>query len=127
MAENARTRVLITDALAEEGVELLRQQHEVDLAYNLSREELERAIPEYDALIVRSATRVTSRVIEAGSRLRVIGRAGSGLDNIDVSTARALGVEVLNCPAANSVAVAEHTLALMLALARHIAQADQSM
>ncbi len=127
MTQKARTRVLITDPLAEEGVARLREQHEVDTRYGLSAAEVEALIPEYDALVVRSGTKVTSRIIEAGSRLKVIGRAGSGLDNIDVSTARAVGVEVLNCPGANSVAVAEHTMGLILALARHIPQADQSM
>ena len=127
MSEQRRPRVLIADPIAEEGVELLRQYFDVDVREGLTPEELEAIIPNYEALIVRSATRVTSRIIEAGRRLRVIGRAGTGLDNIDVSTARALGVEVLNCPGANSVAVAEHTIGLMLALARHIPAADHSM
>ncbi|MDQ4075617.1 MAG: phosphoglycerate dehydrogenase, partial [Chloroflexota bacterium] len=88
MNGGAKRQILITDPLVEEGVDLLRESGaQVDLRYDLTPEELESIIPQYDALIVRSGTKVTSRIIEAGSRLRVVGRAGSGLDNIDVSTA----------------------------------------
>lgn len=127
MSSRSRPRILITDPLAAEGLELLRQHFDVDTAYDLDQAALEEQIQAYDALVVRSGTRVDSRIIEAGTRLRVIARAGSGLDNIDVSTARAMGVEVLNCPAANSVSVAEHTFALTLALARHVPAADHTL
>ncbi len=127
MSEQRRPRVLVTEPLDEAGLARLRQHVDVDERFDLSEEELEAIIPEYDALIVRSRTRVTSRVIEAGKRLRVIGRAGVGLDNIDVSAARAMGIEVRNCPDTTSVAVAEHTFALILALARHIPEADRTM
>lgn len=127
MSEQRRPRVLVTDPLDEAGLARLREYFDVDTRYDLSEEELEAIIPEYDALVVRSRTKVTARIIEAGKRLRVIGRAGSGLDNIDVSAARAMGIEVRNCPDATSVAVAEHTFALILALARRITEADRSM
>lgn len=127
MSEQRRPRILIADRIADDGVDLLRQHFDVDLAYDLTQNELEACISEYDALIVRSGTRVDSRIIEAGTRLRVVGRAGSGLDNIDVTTARSMGVEVRNCPGANSISVAEHTFALILALARHVPKADRSI
>ena len=84
-------------------------------------------IPDYDALVVRSETRVGPEVIEAGKHLRVIGRAGAGVDNIDVPTATRLGVLVVNAPSGNTIAAAEHTVAMMLALARHVPQADQAV
>ncbi len=127
MSEQRRPRVLVTDPLDEAGLARLREYFDVDTRYDLSGDELEAIIPEYDALVVRSRTKVTARIIEAGRRLRVIGRAGSGLDNIDVSAARAMGIEVRNCPDATSVAVAEHTFALILALARRITEADRSL
>lgn len=127
MSEQRRPRVLISDPIADNGVELLRQHFQVDEKFNLSQEELQERISNYDAIIVRSGTRVDSRIIEAGTRLRVVARAGSGLDNIDVTTARTMGVEVRNCPGANSISVAEHTFALILALARHIPKADANL
>jgi len=127
MASHARAKVIITDRIAQEGVDLLRQHFDVDEEYNLSSEELLVKIPDYSAIIVRSRTKVTRKVIEAGRQLQVIGRAGSGLDRIDVEAAREWAIKVLNCPGANSVAVAEHTLALILALARHIPRADSTM
>ena len=127
MSTNSKVRVLITDRIAKEGIGLLRQNFEVDEEYNLSPEDLVRIIGNYSAIIVRSRTKVTRRVIEAGRQLQAIGRAGSGLDNIDVQAARDWAVKVLNCPGANSVAVAEHTMGLMLALARHIPRADSTM
>ncbi|MDQ7028533.1 MAG: NAD(P)-dependent oxidoreductase [Ardenticatenia bacterium] len=127
MSEQRRPRVLVTEPLDEAGVTRLRQYVDVDERFGVSEEELEAIIPEYEGLIVRSRTKVTSRIIEAGKRLRVIGRAGVGLDNIDVSTARAMGIEVRNCPDTTSVAVAEHTFALLLALARRLPEADRTM
>ncbi|HBY99309.1 MAG: hypothetical protein M5U01_31060 [Ardenticatenaceae bacterium] len=119
--------VLIADPVHEDGVALLRQHATVDIRPGLSRSELEQIIGNYDALIVRGTTKVPASVINYGHRLRVIARAGAGLDNIDVSAARVQGVEVVNSPDANTIAVAEHTLALMLALARRLIAADQSM
>src|SRR5207302_5848331 len=85
------------------------------------------AIPDYDALIVRSETRVDDKIIRAGQRLKVIGRAGAGVDNIDVEAATRAGVLVVNAPSGNTIAAAEHTMGMLLALARHIPQADQAV
>lgn len=122
-----RPRVLICDPIHDDGVGLLREQAEVDIRTDLSRSELEQVIGGYDAVVVRSATKLPASVINAGHRLRVIGRAGSGLDGIDVSAARVQGIEVVNCPNANTLAVAEHTMGLLLALSRRIPAADRSM
>jgi|YNPNPStandDraft_1061719.scaffolds.fasta_scaffold01715_1 D-3-phosphoglycerate dehydrogenase len=120
-------RILVSDSLAQDGIDLLKQHFPVDVKTNLSEDELVSIIGEYDALVVRSSTKVTSRVIEAGKRLQVIGRAGVGVDNIDVEAATRQGILVVNAPDGNSIAAAEHTIALMLALARHIPQADASL
>ncbi|MFC1994658.1 phosphoglycerate dehydrogenase [Chloroflexota bacterium] len=117
-------RILVTDNLADPGVAALRAEAEVDVRRRLSEDELVGIIGDYDALVVRSETRVTARVIEAGSRLVVVGRAGVGVDNIDLEAATRRGVVVVNAPAGNTVSAAEHTLALLLALARHIPQAN---
>ena len=93
----------------------------------LGAAEIKAILPEYDAMIVRSRTRVTADLIESSQRLKVVGRAGTGVDNIDVEAASARGILVMNTPGANAMAAAEHTLALMLALARHIPQATGSM
>lgn len=121
-------RVLVTEKLAEAGLALLREKGlEVDVKLKMTLEELIAAIPGYDALIVRSATQVTRDVIEAGKNLRIIGRAGVGVDNVDVEAATDFGVIVCNAPTSNIVSAAEHTLALMLACARNVAQANASM
>lgn len=120
-------KILVTDPLAEPGVDLLREHAEVTLAYSLTPEALRTTIPPYDALIVRSGTNVTRDVIEAGEALRVIGRAGTGVDNIDLAAATERGILVVNAPTANCIAAAEHTIALLLALARNIPQADAAM
>jgi D-3-phosphoglycerate dehydrogenase len=120
-------KVLVTDGLAEEGLALLRQAAEVDVRSGLTPPQLLETIGEYDALVVRSATKVTAEVIAAGEKLRVIARAGTGVDNIDVEAATRRGILVVNAPGGNTVAVAEHTLGLMLALARHIPQADSAL
>jgi D-3-phosphoglycerate dehydrogenase len=120
-------KVLITDSLEESGLELLRAQADVDDRPNLPAGELLETIANYDALVVRGRTRVTAPVLEAGSRLVVVGRAGVGVDNIDLGAAREKGVLVVNSPTATTVAVAEHTLALMLSLSRSVPAADSSM
>lgn len=120
-------RVLVSDPLAEEGIALLRQGSEVDIRLKMSQSELLDVIGRYDALVVRSETKVNSAVVEAGGNLRVVGRAGVGVDNIDVEAATRRGIVVVNAPAAVTAAAAEHTIALMLALARHIPQANQSV
>lgn len=114
-------KVLITDPIAEEGIEILREGGlEVETAYGLKDHELIEKIGDFDALIVRSATKVTREVIEAGEKLKVIGRAGVGLDNIDLEAARERGIEVLNTPGATAVSVAELTIGMMIACARNI-------
>jgi len=108
-------RVLVSDPLAEAGVAILRARAIVDVRTGLSREDLLAILPEYDALIVRSETKVTAEVLAAGTRLRVVTRAGVGTDNIDVPAATERGIAVLNTPGPNSIAAAEHTLAVTLA------------
>src|SRR2546423_534357 len=120
-------RVLVADPIAEAGIARLREHAEVDVQLKQSPASLVARIPEYDALIVRSETRVDANVIQAGTRLKVIGRAGAGVDNIDVEAATRAGVLVVNAPSGNTIAATEHTMAMMLALARHIPQADQAV
>jgi D-3-phosphoglycerate dehydrogenase len=118
-----KKKVLITDAISEEGIEILRQEAEVDIKVGLKPEEIIACIGDYDALMVRSQTKVTSDIIEAGKKLQVIARAGVGIDNVDVKAATRCGVVVVNAPTGNTVSAAEHSVALMLALARNIPQA----
>ncbi|HWQ60825.1 MAG TPA: phosphoglycerate dehydrogenase [Negativicutes bacterium] len=120
-------KILVADQVAEQGLALLRDAHEVDVRTKLAAAELTRIIPAYDALVVRSETKVTKAVIEAAEKLRVIGRAGVGVDNIDVEAATRRGIIVLNAPDGNTIAATEHTIAMMLALARNIPQAHQSL
>ncbi len=120
-------KVLVTDPIADDGLTILRAQHPVDVNTGLSEDELAGIIGGYDALIVRSGTKVTARVIGAAERLQVIGRAGVGVDNIDVDAATERGILVINAPDGNTVAAAEHTIALLLALARHIPEGDASL
>lgn len=120
-------RILVAETLAPEGVELLRGEHDVDVRVGLSREAFLAALPDYDALLVRSGVKADTEAIAAGGRLLVIGRAGVGVDNIDIAAATAAGIIVVNAPTGNTVAAAEHTLALLFALARHLPAADASM
>ena len=120
-------KVLIADPIAEEGIEILRTVAEVDIKTGLKPEELVAIIGDYEGLLVRSQTQVTAEVIAAGTKLQVIGRAGVGIDNIDVDEATRRGIVVVNAPTGNTVSAAEHTLALMLALARHIPQASTAL
>ena len=120
-------KVLISEKLSGAGVERLREHLDVDVRTDLSPEELLEAIGEYDALVVRSATKVTAAVIERGENLKVIGRAGIGLDNVDVDAATRHGVLVVNAPQSNVLSAAEHTMALLLAQARNIPQAHAAL
>jgi D-3-phosphoglycerate dehydrogenase len=120
-------RVLVADSISRAGLDILSEQVPVDVKTGLSEDELVAAIGQYDALIVRSSTQVTARAIEAAARLQVIGRAGVGVDNIDVDAATGQGILVVNAPDGNTIAAAEHTIALMMALARHIPEADASL
>jgi D-3-phosphoglycerate dehydrogenase / 2-oxoglutarate reductase len=126
-ATTERPRILVADSIAAEGMDLLHTFAAVDARHGLSAAELVAAIPDYDALVVRSETRVTAEVIAAGTRLRVIARAGVGVDNIDVEAATRHGIIVVNSPTGNIVAAAEHTVALLLSLARHIPAASASL
>jgi D-3-phosphoglycerate dehydrogenase len=119
--------ILIAEPLAEAGVELLRRQHQVDARASMTREELLAAVASADALVVRSATQVDAEVLEAGRDLKVVARAGIGLDNVDVATATRLGIMVVNAPQSNVISAAEHTVALILALARNVPQADAAL
>jgi len=121
-------KILVSDGLSEAGLKLLSTAGEVTANPKITPEELLAALPEYDALVVRSRTKVNAKVIAAaGAKLKVIGRAGVGVDNIDVPAAVAKGITVVNSPLAASVAVAELTIGLMLAMARGIAAADASL
>ena len=122
-------RVLATDPLAAQGVEVLRSNPEIelDLRPGMPAAELAAAIGGYDGLVIRSGTRVTADTLKEPGRLRVIGRAGIGVDNIDVAAATMRGIVVMNTPGGNNVTTAEHTITLMLALARWIPQADASL
>jgi D-3-phosphoglycerate dehydrogenase len=121
-------KVIITDPIAAKGVQMLKDAGlEVDERPGLPADEIIKAIPAYDAIIVRSATKVTADVINAGTNLKVIGRAGVGLDNVDKKSAEARGIKVVNTPTATSITVAELALGLMLACARSIPQATQSL
>jgi len=120
-------RILVTETIAEEGLAALREAAEVDLRTNLDKARLLAALPAYDALVVRSGTKVTAEVLVAGERLRVVGRAGTGVDNIDVDAATQRGILVVNAPAANSVAAAELTITFIMALARRLPQAHASL
>ena len=127
MPENRRPRILIADPVAPEGIELLRAAGDVDVNTGLAADALIGIIGNYDALVVRSETRVTRPILEAATRMQVVGRAGVGVDNIDLDAATERGVIVVNAPQGNTIAAAEHTLALLMALARHVPQADASM
>ncbi len=123
-------RVLITDGLAEEGLNILKSQPELEVIIKkgLPKEEIKGIIKDYDALIVRSGTKVTADIIEAaGERLKVIGRAGIGVDNVDVGAATKYGIVVMNTPEANAITTAEHTIALMCSLVRKVPQAHLSI
>jgi D-3-phosphoglycerate dehydrogenase len=121
-------RVLVTEEIAEPGLALLRAAgHEVDISWGLSAAELVAAVPGAAALIIRSATQVTDEVLAAGADLVVVGRAGIGLDNVDVAAATRRGVMVVNAPQSNVLSAAEHTMALLLAQARNIPQAHAAL
>src|SRR5690606_25447421 len=121
-------RILVTEAIAEGGLDRLRAAgHTVDVQQGLSPEQLLSAIQGAHALIIRSATQVTAEVLAAGTDLVVVGRAGIGLDNVDVAAATARGVMVVNAPQSNIVSAAEHTLALILSQARNVPQAHAAL
>ncbi|MFH0914352.1 MAG: phosphoglycerate dehydrogenase [Chloroflexota bacterium] len=120
-------RILVAEHIADEGMDILGACAQVDARLGLEPEELKAVIGDYEALVVRSQTQVTADVIRAGKKLLVIGRAGVGVDNIDVEEATRQGIVVVNAPTGNTISAAEHTIALMLALARNIPQASASL
>ena len=119
--------VVVADPVSPEGLDVLRGRSEVQVRTGLSQDELRLALRDADALLVRSETSVTRAVLEGAERLRVVARAGAGVDNIDVAAATELGVLVINAPGGNTVAAAEHTVAMLLAAARHIPAADAAL
>ncbi len=123
-------KILITDRIAQEGMDLLRSElpeAQIDQRTGLRAEQLREAIADYTALIVRSETQVTGDILEAARQLKIVGRAGVGVDNIDTEAATRLGVMVVNSPTGNIVAAAEHTIAMLMALARHLPSANSSI
>lgn len=122
-----KLKVLIADGLVPEAISYLKEFFEVVDENGISAEDLAKKMPELDGVIVRSRTKMTKELIEAGKNLKVIGRAGVGVDNIDLATAQANGVTVVNAPLGATIAVAEHAMLLMLAMARTLPKADYSM
>ena len=120
-------RILVTEKIGDAGLAALRAAAAVDVRLDLTPDTLKEILPQYDALVVRSQTKVTDDVLAAGEQLRVVGRAGTGVDNIDLAAATRRGILVVNAPASNSVAVAELTIGLLIGLARHIPQAHASL
>ena len=120
------TKVLITDPIDQTGIDILSQVAQVDQRIGISNSELASIIKDYDALMIRSGTQVTEEIINSSNKLRIIGRAGVGVDNVDVKAATQKGVLVVNSPGGNTIAAAEHTIAMMLALSRNIPIANTS-
>ncbi len=121
------TKVLVSDPIDQAGIDILSQVAQVEQKVSLTLDDLKGIIGEYDALMIRSGTQVTADVIQSAKKLRIIGRAGVGVDNVDVSAATRQGVLVVNSPGGNTIAAAEHALALLLSLSRHVPQANQIM
>lgn len=127
MTSNGAVKVLVKEKIGESGIALLREHFDVDLGTDWDDAQLTERIGEYDGILIRSATKMTADLIDRGARLRVIGRAGVGVDNVDVPAATERGIIVANAPESNVVTAAEHTVALLLALARNIPQAHASL
>lgn len=126
--EDAKPTILVAEKLGQAGLDMLAEYGNVDTSYDMSPADLCAKISLCDAVVIRSATTITADVIKAAKgRLKVVGRAGVGIDNIDLSAATENGVMVVNAPNANTVAAAEHGIALLCALSRNVAQADASM
>src|SRR4028118_1694019 len=120
-------KVLVSDPIDQVGIDILSQVATVDIKTNLSPEQLPQIIPEYDALMIRSGSRITKEIIDAGTQLKIIGRAGVGVDNVDVPAATRRGIVVVNSPEGNTIAAAEHAIAMMLSMSRHIPEANASV
>ena len=126
-ATSSRPRVLIAEKVGASGIDLLEDNFDVELGFDWDREQIKQRLPEFDGILIRSATKLDAELLGAGTRLRVIGRAGVGVDNVDVPEASRRGIVVANAPLSNVVTAAEHTMALLLALARNVPQADASL
>ena len=120
-------RVLVKEKIADAGIDLLRADFDVELGLEMDGDELGERIGDFDAILIRSATKLTAELIDRAARLKVIGRAGTGVDNVDIDAATKRGIIVANAPESNSIAAAEHTLALALALCRNVPQAHGSL
>src|SRR5512142_2663023 len=121
-------KVLVSDNLSQEGVDILKKGGlDVVVKTGMTPDELKKEIAKYDGLVIRSATRVTADVVAAANKLKVVGRAGSGLDNVDKAAASKRGIVVMNTPGGNTVTTAEHALSMMMSLARNIPQATASL
>jgi len=122
-------KILVADKIAKEGLKILEAggDFQVDFKPEITKEELVESITDYDALVIRSRSKVPAEVLENAGNLKVVGRAGVGLDNVDIPTATRLGIIVMNTPDGNTISAAEHTVSLMMALSRNVAQADKSM
>jgi D-3-phosphoglycerate dehydrogenase len=127
MSTTTRPKVLVAEKIGDPGVELLKEHFEVDVGVDWDAEELASRIGDYDGILIRSATRLDAGLIEKAARLRAVGRAGVGVDNVDVAAATKRGIVVANAPQSNVITAAEHTMALLLALARNVPQAHASM
>ncbi|MDD4526714.1 MAG: hydroxyacid dehydrogenase [Candidatus Margulisbacteria bacterium] len=123
----SKEKILISDKLSEEGLLILNKKYQVDVLTGLSEEELVSIVADYDAMIVRSETNVTKKIINATKKMKIIGRAGVGVDNIDVQAAHNKGIVVVNSPEGNTVAAAEYTLGMVLSVSRNIPFSHQSL
>lgn len=121
-------KILVSDSLSDEGLGILKEagEFQVDVRTGLKPPELREIVKDYDALLVRSSTKVTKEIIDAATKLKIIGRAGVGLDNVDLEAATQKGVIVMNTPGGNTISTAEHTMSMLLALSRNVAQANSS-
>jgi D-3-phosphoglycerate dehydrogenase / 2-oxoglutarate reductase len=122
-----RPRVLVAEKIGDSGIDLLREHFDVDVLTDLDRDQLAEQIGDYDGILIRSATKLDAELIERATRLRAVGRAGVGVDNVDVPAATKRGIVVANAPQSNVITAAEHTMALLLALARNVPQAHASL
>jgi D-3-phosphoglycerate dehydrogenase len=123
----ARPRVLVAEKVGASGIELLERHCDVEIGVDWSREQLAERIGDFDGILIRSATQVDAELIDAAPKLRAVGRAGVGVDNVDVAAATRRGIVVANAPQSNVVTAAEHTMALLLAMARNVPQAHASL
>ncbi|MHB9111277.1 MAG: phosphoglycerate dehydrogenase [Thermoleophilia bacterium] len=126
-AKTTKPRVLVKEKIAQSGIDLLKKEFDVDVRLGMDQAQLKKEIGKYNAIIIRSSTRMTREIIEAAGQLKVIGRAGIGVDNVDVKAATKKGIIVANAPQSNIVAAAEHTIGLLLAQSRNIPQANSSL